>query len=155
MPQRGFQKTVTVKLYPEEIQALEVIAKLAGWDGKSTALREFMKIWIETAVIAIESKSTAKGSLQMLKSMIRINKQIDTIQKKAKIAVEKAIAENNTENTAAAKIAIIAFEKEVKTGVTKSILTLNTASRKVSRLFSYLKKNQNQETEKVTKEKVV
>jgi hypothetical protein len=88
MPQRGFQKTVTVKLYPEEIQALEVIAKLAGWDGKSTALREFMKIWIETAVIAIESKSTARGSLQMLKSMIRINKQIDTIQKKAKESKE-------------------------------------------------------------------
>ena len=82
MPQ--FQKCVSVKLYPEEIEALEVIAKLAGWDGKSTALREFMKIWVECAVIAIEKKSTAKSSLHMLKSMMRINKQIDTIQKKAK-----------------------------------------------------------------------
>ena len=85
---RGFQKNVTVRLYPEEIQALEVIAKLAGWDGKSTALREFMKIWVECAVIAIEQKSTAKSSLQMLKSMIRINKQIDTIAKKAKESKE-------------------------------------------------------------------
>jgi hypothetical protein len=85
---RGFQKNVTVRLYPEEIQALEVIAKLAGWDGKSTALREFMKIWVECAVVAIEQQSTAKGSLQMLKSMIRINKQIDTIQKKAKESKE-------------------------------------------------------------------
>ena len=75
------QKTVSVKLYPEEIQALQVIAKLAGWDGKSTALREFMKIWVECAVIAIENKSLTKGSLQMLKSMIRINKQMDTILK--------------------------------------------------------------------------
>ena len=81
MPQRGFQKTVSVKLYPEEIQALEVIAKLAGWDGKSTALREFMKIWVECAVIAIEQKSLTKSSYQMLKGMIRINKQMDTIAK--------------------------------------------------------------------------
>lgn len=85
---RGFQKNVTVRLYPEEIQALEVIAKLAGWDGKSTALREFMKIWVECAVIAIEKKSTAKSSMQMLKSMIRINKQLDTIAKKAKESKE-------------------------------------------------------------------
>ena len=78
------QKTVSVKLYPEEIQALEVIAKLAGWDGKSTALREFMKIWVECAVIAIEEKKSHKAMLQMLKSMHRINKQIDTISKNAK-----------------------------------------------------------------------
>ena len=84
MAQRGFQKNISVRLYPEEIQALEVIAKLAGWDGKSTALREFMKIWVECAVIAIENESAPKGSLHMLKSMMRINKQIDTIQKKAK-----------------------------------------------------------------------
>ena len=84
MPQRGFQKTVTVKLYPEEIQALEVIAKLAGLNGKSGALRESMKIWVECAVVAIENESTAKGSLQMLKSMMRINKQIDTIMNNAK-----------------------------------------------------------------------
>jgi len=85
---RGFQKNVTVRLYPEEIQALEVIAKLAGWDGKSTALREFMKIWVECAVIAIEQKSTTKSSLQMLKSMIRVNKQMDIIAKKAKESKE-------------------------------------------------------------------
>lgn len=78
------QRPVSVKLYPEEIEALEVIAKLAGWDGKSTALREFMKIWVECAVIAIENESAPKGSFHMLKSMMRINKQIDTIQKKAK-----------------------------------------------------------------------
>lgn len=85
---RGFQKNVTVRLYPEEIQALEVIAKLTGWDGKSTALREFMKIWVECAVVAIENESTAKGSIHMLKSMMRINKQIDTIQAKAKESKE-------------------------------------------------------------------
>ena len=82
MPQ--FQKCVSVKLYPEEIEALEVIAKLAGWDGKSTALREFMKIWVECAIIAIEKESTWRSSAHMLKSMIRLNKQIETIQKKAK-----------------------------------------------------------------------
>ena len=75
------QKVVGVKMYPDEIQALEVIAKLSGWNGKSTALREFMKIWVECAVIAIENKSVTKGSLQMLKSMLRINKQMDTIIK--------------------------------------------------------------------------
>ena len=84
MAQRGFQKTVTVKLYPEEIQALEVIAKLGGFNGKSGALREFMKIWVECAIVAIENESTAKGSLHMLKSMMRINKQIDTITNNAK-----------------------------------------------------------------------
>ena len=84
MSQRGFQRTVSVRLYPEEVQALEVIAKLAGWDGKSTALREFMKIWVECAVLAIENRSVTKGSVQMLKSMIRINKQMDAIIKNSK-----------------------------------------------------------------------
>ena len=86
MPQ--FQKCVTVKLYPEEIEALEVIAKLAGWDGKSTALREFMKIWVECAIIAIEKDSAWRSSAHMLKSMIRLNKQIETIQKKTKESSE-------------------------------------------------------------------
>lgn len=80
----ALQRPVTVKLYEEEIEALEVIAKLAGWDGKSTALREFMKIWVEVAIVTIENDSAFKGSAHMLKSMIRLNKQIKTIQDKTK-----------------------------------------------------------------------
>lgn len=96
MPQRGFQKTVSVKLYPEEIQALEVIAKLAGWDGKSTALREFMKIWVECAVLAIENRSVTKSSYQMFKSLLRINKQMETIAKNsAKDKKENLLHEND------------------------------------------------------------
>ena len=75
------QKVVAVKLYPKEIEALEVIAKLAGWNGKSTALREFMKIWIEAAVIAIESKSATKGTWQMVKSVQRIQQQMRVIER--------------------------------------------------------------------------
>ena len=78
------QIVVPVKMYPKEKEALEVIAKLAGWDHKSTALREFMKIWVECAIIAIEKDSSIKAYSQLLKSMVRINKQIETIQKKAK-----------------------------------------------------------------------
>lgn len=78
------QRPVSVKLYQEEIEALEVIAKLAGWDGKSTALREFMKIWVEVAIVTIEKDSSFKGSAHMLKSMLRLNKQIKTIQEKSK-----------------------------------------------------------------------
>ena len=77
---RGFQKNVTVRLYPEEIEALLVISRLAGWDGKSQALREFMKIWIECAIVAIEEQSTTKSSYQMLKGMLRINKQLEVIK---------------------------------------------------------------------------
>ena len=76
------QKVVAVKLYPLEIEALEVVAKLSGWDGKSTALREFMKIWIEAAVIAIETKSATKGTWQMIKSVQRIQQQMRVIEKK-------------------------------------------------------------------------
>ena len=82
------QRPVSVKLYPEEIEALEVIAKLAGWDGKSTALREFMKIWVEVAIVTIEKDSSFKGTAHMLKSMIRLNKQIKTIQDKSKESKE-------------------------------------------------------------------
>ena len=78
------QKVVAVKLYPKEIEALDVISKLAGWDHRSTALREFMKIWVECAIIAIEKDSSIKAYGQLLKSMVRINKQIETIQKNAK-----------------------------------------------------------------------
>tara|TARA_A100001035_G_scaffold11790_1_gene8256 strand:+ start:205 stop:540 length:336 start_codon:yes stop_codon:yes gene_type:complete len=92
------QKVVGVKLYPIEIQALEVIADLAGWDHKSTALREFMKIWVECAIIAIEEKKSHKAMLQMLKSMHRVNKQIDTISKNAKKSREEdMLFESNLE----------------------------------------------------------
>ena len=79
MPDR--QKSITVKLYPEEIEALEVVAKLAGWNGKSTALREFMKIWIEAAVVTIEKKSATKGTWQMIKSVQRIQHQMRELER--------------------------------------------------------------------------
>ena len=78
------QKVVPVKLYPKEVEALDIIAKLAGWEHRSTALREFMKIWVECGIIAIEKESSLKAYTQLIKSMVRINRQMETIQKKAK-----------------------------------------------------------------------
>lgn len=78
------QKVVGVKMYPKEIEALDIISKMAGWDHRSTALREFMKIWVECGIIAIEQESSIKAYTQLLKSMVRINRQMETIQKKAK-----------------------------------------------------------------------
>lgn len=75
------QKVVAVKLYPKEIEALDVISKLAGWDHRSTALREFMKIWLEAAVVAIETRSATRGTWQMVKSVQRIQHQMRTIEK--------------------------------------------------------------------------
>ena len=75
------QRNVSVKLYYQEIEALEIIAKLAGWDGKSTALREFMKIWIEAAVVVIDTGSATKGTWQMVKSVQRIQKQMRALEK--------------------------------------------------------------------------
>ena len=71
-------------MYPKEIQALDVIAKLTGWNKRSTALREFMKIWVECGIIAIEKDSSIKAYAQLLKSMVRIHKQMEVIQEKAK-----------------------------------------------------------------------
>lgn len=78
------QKIVPVRMYPKEIQALDVIAKLTGWNKRSTALREFMKIWVECGIIAIEKDSSIKAYAQLLKSMVRIQKQMEVIQKNAK-----------------------------------------------------------------------
>ena len=75
------QKSITVKLYPEEIEALDVVAKLAGWNHRSTALREFMKIWIEAAVVTIEKKSATKGTWQMIKSVQRIQQQMRELER--------------------------------------------------------------------------
>ena len=76
------KRVITVKLFPEEVQALEVVSKLAGWEGnKSTALREFMKIWIEAAVVTIDSDSAIKGTFKMMGSMQRLTKQMQAIQK--------------------------------------------------------------------------
>ena len=78
------QKLVSVRMYPKEIEALDVIAKLTGWDKRSTALREFSKIWIECAIIAIEKESSIKAYSKLLKSMVRIHKQMEVIQEKSK-----------------------------------------------------------------------
>ena len=79
------QKSITVKLFPEEVAALEVVAKLAGWDHKSTALREFMKIWIEAALVTIETDSAVKGTLKMMGSIQRLTKQMQAIQKNTEV----------------------------------------------------------------------
>ena len=75
------QKSVTVKLYPQEAEALEVIAELAGLDGKSGALREFMKSYIEAALVTIETRSPTKGTIKHIKNMQRFQKTMRSIQK--------------------------------------------------------------------------
>lgn len=83
------QKLVGVKMYPKEIEALDIISKLAGWEHRSTALREFMKIWIEAAVVAIESKSATKGTWQMIKSVQRIQHQMREIEKQTELSAKE------------------------------------------------------------------
>ena len=80
----GYQNSVTVKLYPKEVEALEVIVDLAGWKGKSEALREFMNIWIEAAVVTIDTNSATKGTWQIIKSMNKLQAQMKTIQENVK-----------------------------------------------------------------------
>ena len=80
----GYQKSVSVKLYPKEVEALEVIVGLAGWKGKSEALREFMNIWIEAAVVTIDTNSATKGTWQIIKSMNKLQAQMKTIQENVK-----------------------------------------------------------------------
>lgn len=92
---RGDQISVTCKMYPHERDALEVIAKLAGWDGKSTALREFSKIWIEVAVVTLESDSAIKGMAQWLKSAKRLQEQIKVVQQNAKDQDKELLAEHD------------------------------------------------------------
>jgi small subunit ribosomal protein S20 len=94
------------------------------------------------------AKKAIRVSQRKRQFNIPVISKIRTVQKKARIAVEKVTTENNVENVTAAKSAIIAFEKEIKKGVTKNIIKLNTASRRVSRLFSSLKKAQNQKIQK-------
>ena len=77
----GHQKSVTVKLYEREAKALEVIAELANLDGKSGALREFMKSYIEAALVTIETRSPTKGTMKHIKNMQRFQKTMRAIQK--------------------------------------------------------------------------
>lgn len=101
---------------------------------------------------------SAKKAIRVSERKREINRsvisRIRTIQKKARIAIEEVSKSNTEENVANAKKAIVNFEKEVKKGVTKNIIKLNTASRRVSKLFSALKKVQNKEVKKdaVTKD---
>ena len=94
---RGFQKTISVKLYPEEIQACEIISNLAGWSGKSHAMREFMKIWIEAAVVTIDSNSPTRGTVQIMKSMQRLQKQMREIQKNTEASKGDLLHEHDVE----------------------------------------------------------
>ena len=91
--QRGHQKSVTVKLYPEEIEALHIISKMSGMEGNSTALREFMKIWVEVAIVVMESKSTLKGGMAWLKASKRLVDQMKAIQEGSE--KEKLLEEHN------------------------------------------------------------
>lgn len=91
-------KSITCKLTKDETQALEVIAKLAGWDGKSTALREFMKIWIEVALVTIDTDSTAKGTWSFIKQVQRLSHQMKVVNENSKnLRRESTLAEHDIE----------------------------------------------------------
>ena len=75
------QRSVTVKLYPKEVEALDKIAVLAGLDGRSGAMREFMKSYIEAAIVTIETKSPTRGTIKHIKNMQRFQRTMRTIQK--------------------------------------------------------------------------
>ena len=76
-----YGKLIGVRMYPREVMALEVLSKLAGWEGnKSRALIEFMYIWIEAAVVVMETKSATKGTWQMIKSLKRLTKQMQILK---------------------------------------------------------------------------
>ena len=83
----GNQKSVTVKLYPQEAEALEIIANMADLDGKSGALREFMKSYIEAALVTIEKNSATAGTIQHVKNMQRFQKTMRSIQRNAKAKI--------------------------------------------------------------------
>ena len=93
----GYQKSVTCKMYPEEIEALEIVTKLAGWSGKSEALREFSKIWIEAAVVTLDTKSATRGTWQIVKSMQRLQEQMRQIEKNAKKEDTNLLREHDLE----------------------------------------------------------
>lgn len=80
----GRQKSITVKLYPEEAEALEIIANMAQLDGKSGALREFMKSYIEAALVTIEKNSPTAGTIKHVKNMQRFQKTMRNIQRSYK-----------------------------------------------------------------------
>ena len=81
VPTGRLQKVVSVKLYPAEIEALDVISKLSGLDGRSGCLREFMKSYIEAALVTIDSGSPTKGLIKHVKNMQRFQKTLRTIEK--------------------------------------------------------------------------
>ena len=60
------------------------------------------------------AKKAIRVSQRKRQFNIPVISKIRTVQKKARIAVEKVTTENNVENVTAAKSAIIAFEKEIK-----------------------------------------
>ena len=93
----GHQKTVSVKLYPQEIEACEIIAKLAGWNGKSHAMRELMKIWVEAAVVTIDTNSATRGTVQIMKSMQRLQKQMRVIQRNTEASKGDLLHEHDIE----------------------------------------------------------
>ena len=84
-PTGRLQKVVSVKLYPAEIEALDVISKLSGLDGRSGCLREFMKSYIEAALVTIDSGSPTKGTIKHIKNMQRFQKTMRTIQKNSQV----------------------------------------------------------------------
>ena len=93
----GYQKSVVCKLYPREIEALEHISELGGFNGKSSALREMMLVWIEAAVVVIETKSTAKGVWQIIRSMKKLNSRMKILQNNVAEREAKLTDQHNEE----------------------------------------------------------
>ena len=78
------QYSITCKLTRREINGLDLIALLAGWRGRSTALREFMKIWVEVALVTMETDSSAKGTWAFIKQVKRLHDQMKVVKENAK-----------------------------------------------------------------------
>ena len=69
-------KPITIRLNNEDIEALEVIRELGGFESRGDCLRALLEPALIQARTAIETKSTIQAGVAKVKAEVALNKHI-------------------------------------------------------------------------------
>lgn len=69
-------KAITIRLKNEDIEALEVIRELGGFESRGDCLRALLEPCLVQARTAIETKSVVQAGFAKVKAEVALNKRI-------------------------------------------------------------------------------
>ena len=74
---------ITIRMTQQELDALDHLVKIGGFQDNADAMREFMYIFTEAVIVTFETEKAWKGVWQVMKGMKRLNERFAKVYAQA------------------------------------------------------------------------